>query len=74
MSLVQLIPIINDLSQPDKLELFKLLAAQIPESDLQVIFSATEYPVGSPYESTEAADIMKQMIKGDRAISVGVSS
>ena len=69
MSLVQLIPIVNDLSQPDKLELFKLLAAQIPEADLQVIFSAAEYPLCSPYESTEAADIMKQMIKDDREAS-----
>ncbi len=63
MSLVQLIPIVNNLSQPDKLELFKLLASQIPEADLQVIFSATEYPVSSPYEFTEAANIMKQMIE-----------
>jgi hypothetical protein len=72
MSLFQLIPIVNDLSQPDKLELFKLLAAQIPEADLQVIFSATKYPVCSPYESTEAADIMKQMIKDDREASARV--
>jgi hypothetical protein len=72
MSLVQLIPIVNDLSQPDKLALFKLLAAQIPEADLQVIFSATAYPVCSPYDSTEAADIMKQMIKNDREASVRV--
>jgi hypothetical protein len=72
MSLVQLIPIVNDLSQPDKLELSKLLISQIPEADLQVIFSATAYPVCSPYNSTEAADIMNQMIKDDRAVSVGV--
>lgn len=72
MSLVQLIPIVNDLSQPDKLELSKLLVSQVPEADLQVIFSATAYPVCSPYNSTEAADIMNQMIKDDRAVSVGV--
>jgi hypothetical protein len=63
MSLIQLIPIINDLSQPDKLTLFKLLTSQIPEADLQVIFSATEYPVYSPYDCTEAAHIIQQMIK-----------
>jgi hypothetical protein len=68
MSLVQLIPIVNDLSQSDKLELFELLASQIPEADLQVIFSATEYPVYSPYDSTEAADIMNQMIIDDREL------
>jgi hypothetical protein len=68
MSLVQLIPIVNNLSQPEKLELFKPLASQIPEADLQIIFSATEYPVFSPYDSTEAADIMKQMIIDDREL------
>jgi hypothetical protein len=66
MSLFQLIPIVNNLSQPEKLKLFELLVSQIPEADLQVIFSATEYPVFSPYDSTEAADIMKQMIEDDR--------
>ena len=72
MSLVQLIPIVNNLSQPEKLERFELLASQIPEADLQIIFSATEYSIFSPYDSTEAADIMKQMIKDDREASAGV--
>jgi hypothetical protein len=72
MSLAQLIPIVNNLSHPDKLELFKLLAAQIPEADLQVIFSATEYPVSSPYDLKDAADIMKQMIKDDKEASARV--
>jgi 3-oxoacyl-[acyl-carrier-protein] synthase III len=62
MSLGKLIPIVNALTQPDKLELFKLLVSKIPKADLQVIFSATEHPVGSPYDFTEAADIMKQTI------------
>jgi hypothetical protein len=45
MSLAEIIPLVNDLSQPDKLSLFKLLAAQVPDAELQVIFSASEYPV-----------------------------
>jgi hypothetical protein len=69
MSLAQLLPLVNDLSQSDKLVLLKLLATQIPEADLQVIFSATEYPVCSPYNSTEAADILMQMIKDDQQAS-----
>jgi hypothetical protein len=69
MSLAHLIPMVNDLSQSDKLALLKLLADQIPEADLQAIFSATEYPVYSPYTSTEAADILMQMIKEDREAS-----
>ncbi len=69
MSLAHLLPLVNDLSQSDKLALLKLLAAQIPEADLQVIFSATEYPVSSPYNSLEAADILMQMIQDDRQAS-----
>nr|RNJ68165.1 MAG: hypothetical protein EDM05_17135 [Leptolyngbya sp. IPPAS B-1204] len=32
--LAELIPLVNNLSQSDKLSLFKLLAAQIPEAEL----------------------------------------
>jgi hypothetical protein len=50
MSLAELIPLVNDLSQSDKLALFKLLASQIPDAELRVIFSASEYPVWSPHK------------------------
>jgi hypothetical protein len=69
MSLAELIPLVNNLSQPDKLSLFKLLAAQVPDAELQVIFSASEYPVCSLYDSTEAANILMQMIWDDREAS-----
>ncbi len=69
MSLAELIPLVNNLSQSDKLSLFKLLAAQIPDAELQVIFSASEYPVWSPYDATEAANILMQMIQDDREAS-----
>ncbi len=65
MSLAELIPFVNNLSQPDKLSLFKLLAAQVPDAELQAIFSAAEYPIWSPYEATEAANILMQMIQDD---------
>ena len=69
MSLTEIIPLVNNLSQPDKLSLFKLLAAQVPEAELQVIFSASEYPVWSPYDATEAANILLQMIRDDQVAS-----
>jgi hypothetical protein len=58
MSLAELIPLVNNLSQPDKLALFRLLAAQVPDAQLQAIFSASEFPVRSPYDATEAASIL----------------
>ncbi|AFZ00242.1 hypothetical protein [Calothrix sp. PCC 6303] len=69
MSLTDLIPLVNNLNQSDKLSLFKLLAAQIPHAELQVIFSASEYPIWSPYDATEAANILMQMIQDDREAS-----
>jgi hypothetical protein len=69
MSLTEIIPLVNDLSQPDKLSLFKLLAAQVPDAQLQTIFSALEYPVWSPYDATEAANILMQMIQDDQEAS-----
>lgn len=69
MSFAELIPLVNKLSQPDKLSLFKLLATQIPDAELQAIFSASEYPIGSPYDATEAANILLQMIQDDQTTS-----
>jgi hypothetical protein len=67
MSLSELIPLVNNLSQSDKLSLFKLLAAQVPDAELQAIFSASEYPVWSPYDETEAANILMQMIENEQS-------
>ena len=69
MSLAELIPLVNNLSQLDKLSLFKLLAAQVPDAELQAIFSACEYPIRSLYDATEAANILMQMIQDDRETS-----
>ncbi|MFM6587726.1 MAG: hypothetical protein ACKPJA_07320 [Microcystis panniformis] len=69
MPFAELISLVNNLSQADKLSLFKLLAAQIPDAELQVIFSASEYPVWSPYDATEAANILMQMIQDDQETS-----
>ncbi|PZO38842.1 MAG: hypothetical protein DCF19_15320 [Pseudanabaena frigida] len=66
MSLAELLPLVDNLSQLDKLSLFKLLAAQVSDAELQVIFSASEYPVYSPHDSIEAANILMQMIRDDQ--------
>jgi hypothetical protein len=69
MSLAELIPLVNNLSQLDKLSLFKHLATQIPDAERQVIFSTSEYPIWSPYDATEAANILMQMIQDDQEVS-----
>lgn len=70
MSLAEVIALVNGLNQSDKRSLFKLLATQIPDAELQAIFSASEYPVWSPYDATEAAEILMQMIQDDPEASI----
>ena len=69
MSLAELLPLVDNLSQPEKLQLMKFLAAQLPNAEIQTFFSAQEYPIGSLYESFEAADVLMQMVKDDRKTS-----
>jgi hypothetical protein len=65
---------VNNLSQADKLSLFKLLATQVPDAELQLIFSASEYPVWSPYDATEAAKILLQIFREAGASTKGLQS
>jgi PIN domain nuclease of toxin-antitoxin system len=66
MSLTELIPLVENLSQPDQVALFKHLSTEIPNPDLQAIFSADEYPIVLPYDSFEAAEILTQAIREDK--------
>ncbi|MEM9216844.1 MAG: hypothetical protein AAGD25_21150 [Cyanobacteria bacterium P01_F01_bin.150] len=63
MSLAELIPLVNNINQSDTVFLFKPLATKIPSAKLQAIFSASEYPVWSPYDATDAATILMQIIQ-----------
>jgi hypothetical protein len=64
MSLAELLPLIEGLSQSDRQQLMSFLAAQQLVEQKQ-IFSADVYPVWSPYDSFEAADLLAQMVKDD---------
>jgi hypothetical protein len=70
MPLASILPLVDELNNSDKLALLKLLAAQVPDADPQLIFSAKEYPVSSPYHSAEAAEILMQMIKDDQQAAI----
>ncbi len=69
MSLAELIPLVNNLSQSAKLSLFKLLVTQVLDAKRQVIFSASEFPIWWPYDSAEAANILMKMIQDDQEAS-----
>jgi hypothetical protein len=63
MSLAELLPLVEGLSQSDRQQLMNFLAAQ-EGVELKQVFSTDVYPVWSPYDSFEAADLLAQMVKG----------
>jgi hypothetical protein len=68
MSLAELMPLVERLSQADRQQLMSFLAAQ-EVVELKQIFSADVYPVWSPYDSFEAADLLAQMVKDNQEAS-----
>ena len=70
MSLAEVLPIVETLSQSEKLNLIKLLTVQFSEPEIKAVFSDREYQVLSLHDSYEAADILMQMVKDDREAMV----
>lgn len=64
MSLAELLPQIQELSQSDKQELMRLLQRDLPECTGQaVLVAGQEYPVWSPYNCSEAANTLMNLLE-----------
>jgi hypothetical protein len=64
MSLAELLPQIQELSQSDKQKLMLLLQRDLPESTGQdVLIAGQEYLVWSPYNCSEAANTLMNLLE-----------
>jgi hypothetical protein len=70
MSFAELLPLVSQLSPPEKQQLIQFLTAQTPRDEMAGFFTEAEYPILSPYDSVEAADVLMQMISDDREPAV----
>jgi hypothetical protein len=70
MSLAELLPLVEGLEQSDQRQLMTFLVSKFPAITQDNVFSAETYPVWSPYDSFEAADILMQMVNDDEPRSV----
>jgi len=52
------------LNRVDKLEIIQLLAAQIANEEITLLNGAS-YPIWSPYDAVEAANIMLEALKAE---------
>ncbi|MCE9552755.1 MAG: hypothetical protein K8T91_05190 [Planctomycetes bacterium] len=67
MTLDDVLPKILSLSRVDRLQLVRLLVADLAQEDEVPLFiEGQDYPVWSPFDSTEAAVILEQALNEHR--------
>ena len=70
MSLVELIPVLQSLPRADKLRLLQFLAFELAQEEGVPWFDPEiAYPVWTPYNAFEAADILLQALEVDKDIN-----
>lgn len=67
MSLVELLPALQELSRGDKLRLIQFLVSELAkEEDITLIDPNEDYPIWSPFEAFEAADTLLEALAQDK--------
>ncbi len=64
---VQLLPALKSLQNHEKLFVIQFLVAELSRTDQGFVISDEVYPVWSPYESYEAAEVMLQALHNREA-------
>ena len=62
MSLNELTPILRDLDRADKLRVMQFLIQELAREE-NVLISADSYPIWSPYDSFQAANVLLDALK-----------
>ena len=67
MSVAELIPTLKKLSDDDKRQVIRFLVRELGDAPPPMLKSGEAYPVWSPYDDFEAADVLKEMLAAERA-------
>ena len=63
MEVVKLIPKLQKLNKADKLYVIQFLVSELAQQETDLLKPEVNYPVWSPYDSSEAAETMLQVLK-----------
>ena len=67
MSLAELVPALHDLPRCDKLEIIRLLVADLTRQEgIDLLESGASYPVWTPLDALDAARSLQQMLDQDQ--------
>jgi hypothetical protein len=59
----ELISTLKNLNRSDKFQIMQILISELAEQEIDLIRADQNYPVWSPYDAVEAADIMLNVLK-----------
>ncbi len=60
--LVQLFPTLRELKRAEKLYLIQFLVSSLAQEETELLQAGVAYPVWSPYDAFDAADVMLQAL------------
>ncbi len=65
----ELVEQLRKLNRVDKLMIIQLLAAELANEETNLIKSGASYPVWSPYDAVEAANIMLEALNAEASLN-----
>ena len=63
LTITDLLPLVRQLNRAEKLHLIQVLVSELAQEETDLIQPGLEYPVWSPYDAYEAADIMLRILR-----------
>lgn len=64
--MLELMPLLRQLSRPEKLHVMQCLVSDLAQDESDLIRQDMSYPVWSPYDAFEAADIMLKVLASEK--------
>lgn len=66
MTMLELMPLLRQLSRPEKLHVMQCLVSDLAQDESDLIRQDMSYPVWSPYDAFKAADTMLKVLAAER--------
>lgn len=63
MNITELLPQLRKLNRADKLYVMQFLVSELAQEEIGLLRPDLNYPVWSPYNATEAANVMLEVLK-----------
>ena len=67
MSVAELLPTLHELGREDKLRVMQFLKKELAVEDNALIVTDQDYPVWSPHDAFDAADVLLRELADDRS-------